>query len=219
MIADRRGMARTDVIDAYVAELDRTLRGPRRAKADLLAEVRDSLQDATEAHGRGGLPPEDAEAEAVAEFGAVPDIAPAYQTELGVSQARRTALLVFGVLAALQLASRLAWHSGTPSATPHPAWYAVLALLVDWCCPAVLLAAAGCVVGARRLGPGRGLARPVGVFAAAVAGAFAAAGLLLTFGNPAAGSHLTLATLVWALAVLGAMGWVGSSARRCLAAA
>ena len=219
MIADRREMGRTHVIDDYVGELDRALRGPRRAKADLLAEARDSLVDAAEAHGRDGLPPEDAEAEAVTEFGAVPDIAPAYQTELGVAQARRTALLVFGVLAALQLASRLAWHSGSPSGTPHPAWYVFLALLVDWCCPAILVAAAGCAVGVHRLGPGRGLARPVGVFAAAVAGAFAAAGLLLTFGNPAAGSHLTLATLLWALVVLAAMGWVGASARRCLAAA
>ena len=206
-------------IEAYVAELDRTLRGPRGAKADLLAEARDGLVDAAEARERDGVPSEDAEREAVAEFGTVPDIAPDYQTELGLAQARRTALVVFGVLAALQLASRLAWSSGSPSGTPHPAWYAMLALLVDWLCPAVLVAAAACAVGARRLGAGRRLARPVGLLAAGVAGAFAAAGLLLTLGNPAASSHVTLASLVWAVVVLGSMGWVAASARRCLAAA
>jgi hypothetical protein len=34
------------VIDAYIGELERRLRGPRRVKADLLAETRDALLDA-----------------------------------------------------------------------------------------------------------------------------------------------------------------------------
>src|SRR4051812_26337431 len=85
MIGDGRGMAGAGVIETYVAELGRTLRGPRRAKADLLAEARDSLVDAAGARERVGLPREEAEREAVAEFGAVPDIAPGYQTELGLA--------------------------------------------------------------------------------------------------------------------------------------
>ena len=41
-------MACASVIDDYVADLDARLRGDRRAKADLLTEARDSLQDAAE---------------------------------------------------------------------------------------------------------------------------------------------------------------------------
>jgi hypothetical protein len=57
------------VIDGYLAELDRVLYGPRRVKADLLAEVRGGLIDAAEAHERAGLDPEAAERMAVANFG------------------------------------------------------------------------------------------------------------------------------------------------------
>jgi hypothetical protein len=212
-------MAGVGVIETYVAELGRTLRGPRRAKADLLAEARDSLVDAAEAR-RVGLSHEEAEHEAVAEFGAIRDIAPGYQTELGLAQARRTALVVFGVLAALEPASHLAWRSGGPSATSHPAWYPLLAHLVDWVGIAALggalLGVAGCAIGVRHLSVGRGLTRSVGVFAAAVAGCFAAGGLLLTLGNPA---PPTLATATWTLVALGSLAWVGGSARRCLGAA
>jgi hypothetical protein len=56
------------VIDGYLAELDRVLYGPRRVKADLLAEVRGGLIDAAEAHERAGLEPEAAERMAVADF-------------------------------------------------------------------------------------------------------------------------------------------------------
>jgi hypothetical protein len=82
------------VIDAYVAELGGILRGPRRAKADLLDEARDSLVDAVRAYQDRGLDRQAAERRAVEEFGDVAEIAPGYQTELGLVQGRRTALLV-----------------------------------------------------------------------------------------------------------------------------
>jgi hypothetical protein len=37
------------VIEAYIDELDQSLRGPRRVKADLLAEARDALVDTAQA--------------------------------------------------------------------------------------------------------------------------------------------------------------------------
>lgn len=86
-------------IDDYVALLERALRGPRRAKADLLAEARDSLHDATSSYMDGGLSRLAAAERAVADFGPVPVVAPGFQAELSVAQARRTAIWVALVIA------------------------------------------------------------------------------------------------------------------------
>src|SRR5262245_50362297 len=86
------------VIDAYIDQLRGTLRGPRRATADLLTEARDSLVDAAEAYERDGFGRAAAETRAVREFGDVRVVAPEYQNELGLAQARRTALLVLAVI-------------------------------------------------------------------------------------------------------------------------
>lgn len=85
-------------IDEYVAGLSRRLTGPRRAKADLLAEARDGLTDATEAYVAAGLPPSEAAARAVSDFGAYRQVAPAYQTELAAAQGRLTGILVLIVM-------------------------------------------------------------------------------------------------------------------------
>lgn len=80
------------MIDAYLTELGKALRGPRRAKSDLLAEARDHLTDATEQYEREGLKRPAAERAATREFGELAEIIPAYQAELGLSQGHRTAL-------------------------------------------------------------------------------------------------------------------------------
>jgi hypothetical protein len=80
------------VIDAYLTELGNALRGPRRAKSDLLAEARDHLTDATEQYERNGLERPTAERAAITEFGELAEIVPAYQAELGLAQGHRTAL-------------------------------------------------------------------------------------------------------------------------------
>jgi hypothetical protein len=85
-------------IEAYVAELDRKLRGSYRTKRDMLTEAHDSLIDATAAYQKAGLDPLDAERRAVAEFGDLAEIASGYQTELGLAQSRRTAWLVIATL-------------------------------------------------------------------------------------------------------------------------
>jgi hypothetical protein len=81
-------------IDEYVAGLSRRLTGPRRAKADLLAEARDGLTDAAEAYVEAGLPSDEAAARAVSDFGSYRQVVPGYQTELAVAQGRFTAVLV-----------------------------------------------------------------------------------------------------------------------------
>lgn len=81
-------------VDTYLAALSRSLAGPRRRKADLLAEARDHLADATEALEADGLDRYDAEREAVADFGDLDDVVPGYRAELAVSQSRRTAMML-----------------------------------------------------------------------------------------------------------------------------
>lgn len=95
-------------VEAYVARLGSALSGPRRKKADLLAEARDSLVDATEAFEARGLTRDEAEQRAVDEFGDLAEVAPAYRTELGYAQSRRTAAL----LSLVMLAQPIIWKEG-----------------------------------------------------------------------------------------------------------
>ncbi|BCB79998.1 hypothetical protein GCM10022251_08200 [Phytohabitans flavus] len=110
-------------IDEYVRTLDRALTGPGRLKVDMLREARDGLADAAEAYQEDGLPRAEAERLAVAEFGEVRALAPAYQAELGLGAARRLAIkmmLVYVLIAAL---ADFMWR-GSPWSTsttePYP---------------------------------------------------------------------------------------------------
>lgn len=212
------------MIDGYIAELDGALRGPRQAKADLITEARDSLVDAAEAYESRGLGREAAQRRAVCEFGDVREIAPGYQAELGLTQARRTGLLVFVVLVTQTVVSEYAWRSAAEGWTyrPEPG-YAFLAELVDWlsiaASGAALAVVAACGIGVRYFGVRRHLARVTGVFALAVCGFFTVAGLLLTVLSPVAASLLTALNLALMPLFWGAPAWIALSARRCLRAA
>ena len=110
-----RGSTLTPV-DAYLTGLSRALPGPRRRKADLLAEARDHLADATEAFEAGGLDRDSAEREAVADFGELGEVVPGYRSELAVSQSRRTAMLLFLVL----IMQPIVWQEGVWSWNQDP---------------------------------------------------------------------------------------------------
>jgi hypothetical protein len=102
-------------IDEYLAALSKELRGPRRRKADLLAEARDHLTDAAEALEADGLDRYAAERHAVSDFGTVDEVAPGYRADLAVSQSRRTAVLLFAALIIQPIVWRQgvwAWNSG-----------------------------------------------------------------------------------------------------------
>jgi hypothetical protein len=125
--------ATTDLLDRHVAALDSALRGPGALRRDVLAEVRDGLHDAAEAHRARGHAPHEAAALAVAEFGPVDDLAPLYQAELTTAQVRRTALAVTLLFPALLLGWDLLWSAGLawPSTGPVPAAVPLLARTQD----------------------------------------------------------------------------------------
>jgi hypothetical protein len=95
-------------VDTYLAALSRSLAGPRRRKADLLAEARDHLADATEALEAEGLERYDAERAAVSDFGELSDVVPGYRAELAISQSRRTAMMLFLAL----MIQPIVWQGG-----------------------------------------------------------------------------------------------------------
>jgi type IV secretory pathway VirB2 component (pilin) len=103
-------------VDDYLAALSKSLAGPRRRKADLLAEARDHLTDASEALEAAGLDRDSAEREAVADFGALDEVVPGYRAELAVSQSRRTAVLLFLAL----IIQPIVWQEGAWSWNREP---------------------------------------------------------------------------------------------------
>ncbi|MFC6092122.1 permease prefix domain 1-containing protein [Saccharothrix lopnurensis] len=128
-------MAGAGVIDDYVTALDRRLRGPDHVKDDLLAEARDSLDDAASAHRDRGLADEAAQRRAVAEFGPVAAVARDYQGLLGLAHGTRTLRTLVLVLPPTHLLWELnrafwigAWQDFD---TPPPAWYLLVARFND----------------------------------------------------------------------------------------
>lgn len=215
------------VIDAYVTSLGAALRGPRAAKRELLAEVRDSLHDAAAHHESTGLPAPAAARLAVDEFGSVRELAPDYQRELALLQARRTALLVAVAVAVQQVVSEITWRSAAGGWNWQPGrGYAFLAHTVDYAGYTVvvlgLLAAFACTVGSRYVTVGRTFARATGIAAITTCAFFVLGGTALSLLSPtwhttaAAASPLSLtsATITAATPL-----WMVLSGLRCLRAA
>ncbi|ODU17617.1 MAG: hypothetical protein ABT15_03065 [Pseudonocardia sp. SCN 73-27] len=103
MAGDGMTAATVDPVDAHVDALGAMLRGPARLRASMLAEARDGLEDAAESLCGTGVEPREARSRAVADFGAVDEIAPRYQEELAAAQSRRTATLIAVTFPALIL--------------------------------------------------------------------------------------------------------------------
>ncbi|MGW1980194.1 permease prefix domain 1-containing protein [Streptomyces sp. NPDC001889] len=85
------GRPSSDPVERYVAELAAAVHGPARVKSRLIEEIREGLTDTVEAYARGGLSREEAARRAVREFGTPEELAPSWQRELTIAQARHTA--------------------------------------------------------------------------------------------------------------------------------
>ncbi|MBQ0985675.1 hypothetical protein KBZ10_14350 [Streptomyces sp. F63] len=213
------------MIDRYVAELDQALRGPQAVKADMLAEVRDSLLDAAEAYEESGLVRERAERRAVDDFGSVQVIAPEYQIELGLAQGRRTALLICAVLTAQPVAWRVLLHAaGQDADDSGGTGFTLVNTVVQWTGTGAIAIALAVVIatgaGGSRLGPPPRLVRVTGLFAWTVSVVFAVLGLLLTVYSPATDSLLGITGLPGTALLLGVpLTGIAVAGRRCLSAA
>ena len=215
------------LIDDYVRRLDRSLAGPGRLKADLLAEARDGLVDAAEGYREQGLSQAQAQARALAEFGPVHHVRPDYQTELAVGAARRVALLLATVPITMGSLSGLMWRGAPWTRGPLPSHhtYSLVAHAVDRVSMVLavlaLAAFAALTAGARRWPVRRRAARVV-----AVGGLLA---LVTLYGCGATIYLMSLhqfgpAMLDWAplqlggLVVLAGYGYLGVTVRRALVA-
>ena len=110
-------------VEGYLAEVTARLPGPARAHAGIVAELRAGLLDAQDAQRSAGLPPGQAGAAAIREFGDPARIADAFRPEIAASQARRVVLtlLVTGPLVGLLwIAEAMAAHLGIRPGLPGP---------------------------------------------------------------------------------------------------
>ncbi|HET9973815.1 MAG TPA: hypothetical protein VFQ68_36670 [Streptosporangiaceae bacterium] len=108
-------MACHPVIEQYVADLSARLPGPRRWRAGVLDEIRDSLLEGMHAHRGATGDPAAAALRAVAEHGAADQVARAYAPELAAAWVRRAGLLALGIIPAMAIMWNLALRAGPPS--------------------------------------------------------------------------------------------------------
>jgi hypothetical protein len=110
-----------DPAERLLAEVAARLHGPRARRADLLAELRDGLDDATEAAVAGGAEPAEARSRISREFGDSTRLAAELQEELAVHAARRSVRVVAVVAPGLELAWSLLYpRLAAPVAARHP---------------------------------------------------------------------------------------------------
>ncbi len=79
-------------VDAYLRAVAAGLPGPRRAREDILAELRSGLLDAVDARRSAGLPARAAAEAALTEIGDPRQVARSFRPHLALTEARRTAL-------------------------------------------------------------------------------------------------------------------------------
>ncbi|GAA1293155.1 permease prefix domain 1-containing protein [Saccharothrix xinjiangensis] len=202
-----------DPVADYVTALAGALRGPARVKSAMMREVHDGLTDAVEAQTRAGVPRAHAARHALREFGATDELAPLFQRELAIAQARLTARVV-GVTAPVLVVCRLLVHTASPGAdwrlgalAAHLAAVATTAGLLA----VTALAATGPLT--RLLPAPHRLPRAVAWTATAASAGMALAALALAVVS-ALSANWPLTSLACALAAV-SHGAVATSARSC----
>jgi hypothetical protein len=186
-----------NVAAQYVAALDGALVGPARLRRGLVREARDHLEDAADALGESGYDRAEAERIAVADFGDLDEVVPAFQTTLALAAARRTAWIL---LAALSIQPFL-WdgplgHDDRPA--PDGLLFAVLDHLVEWGGALMIAAAVAMLVGHRLVATGRRFARLSAITTVVIAVAIQviALGMVLLSGAGRPGDWLMLLAFI-----------------------
>lgn len=210
------------MIDQYLAQLRREVRGPLLPRRGMLRELRDGLHDAADAHRSAGAPDAEAQRLAVEEFGPAEVVAAGVRAELAAVAARYLAGLV-ALLGSAQFA--LATHAWTTAAAGQdwpepPPWYGVLSRAVDVSSFAFIgLAAVAVPVlgrGARLLSTRR-VVRTVAVVTLAGVVLQVAAGAVLSAFSPAgAGAWDGPESVAMSLLSAGSTVWIGWLAVSCL---
>lgn len=108
------------MITEFLASLDRSLRGPARVRRRLLRDAAEGLADTVTAYRDAGLSETAATSRALADFGCVAALAPAFQAELDVAQARRTAMAAVVSTPPLVVLWNLLWDLGPDYDRHHP---------------------------------------------------------------------------------------------------
>ncbi|MFC4587985.1 permease prefix domain 1-containing protein [Sphaerisporangium corydalis] len=212
--------------------MNRSLSGPRRLKADLLLEARDSLDDAAEAYREAGYHHTEADSMALADFGTVPEVAPAYQRELALAQARRTARWFVVLMAAQMFLADESWQSTGAWSDRDPApLYLVFTRFWDYSQLIFVIVAVGALftfgLGVRYVSAPWRFARVTGMVTLSVLGLKALASAVFLMATPHLASGMvssisltrpgSLLTLV-GLAIWVLPNWyVAISAVRCIA--
>ncbi|MFE6906547.1 permease prefix domain 1-containing protein [Streptomyces erythrochromogenes] len=213
---DGDGAGGADPIEAHVAELAAVLRGAEREKERMLAELREGLLDAAAELAPGGEPGHEAAREAVRRFGSVAELAPDFQRELTVVQARHTSRRIL-LLAPLLLPCWYLLAAAGPTAHRLPYAAQVLLAHLGGTAAATALAAAVFLAATGRLA--RRLSTPDRLpVLVAWTGTTAAVALALSAFTFAAASLLTSRWPLCALAGAVALVFhakIAASARAC----
>ncbi|WP_374771331.1 permease prefix domain 1-containing protein [Streptomyces sp. NBC_01463] len=90
-----------DPVETHLADLAARLHGPARLKARMVDELREGLLDAARELSPDAEPGREAARRAIREFGTVAELAPSFQYELTVTQARHTARTVMLIVPCL----------------------------------------------------------------------------------------------------------------------
>jgi hypothetical protein len=113
------------LVEAWLVELAAGLRGPARARAPVVAELRDGLLEAVDSYRADGLAPAEAARAAVREFGEPAAIATEFVAELAAREARRIALALIGtgpLVGLLWGAAMASSHLLAHPVQPGPPW-------------------------------------------------------------------------------------------------
>jgi hypothetical protein len=87
--------ARTDPIDNLLAAIGARIPGPAGPREDILAELRDGILEAAEAHTRKGFGHGEAVQLALRQFGDARTVAESFWAEMAAARARRVVLALF----------------------------------------------------------------------------------------------------------------------------